>query len=170
MGGIAGYIVNNRVVASPVHTVSFAIPIEKAREIAAELKEHGRVDRGFIGMVVQRAEAGAPGQPGVLVREVMPGGPAALAGILASDLILEYAGQGVSIGDQLTFLVSATRPGSRVSILVLRGGRSIVTEAVIGLAPNRYTPAFVPEGVPEVNLVPGQKDGSGRDSNQNRKP
>jgi S1-C subfamily serine protease len=165
LGGLAGYIVNNRVVASPVNTVSFAIPIEKAREIAAELKQHGRVDRGFLGIAVQRGEAAEGGQNGVRVREVMPGGPAALAGILPGDLILAYAGQSVSIGDQITFLVSATRPGSRVPVRIQRKGTTGETEVVVGTAPNRYTfsaisPSF-PEGVPEASRMPDQKSVSG---------
>lgn len=171
-GGLAGYIIDNRVIASPGHAVSFAIPIEKAREIAAELKANGRVDRGFLGVVVQRAEAGQPGQPGVLVQEVMRGGPAARAGIMAGDLILQYAGQNVSIGDQLTFLVSATRPGSSVSLRYLRKGLPGETLATIGMAPNKYAfgPVF-PEGVPQAmdGIPQGPRIGTGG-SNQARKP
>lgn len=159
-GTVSGYIYGDRIIATPGRDVTFAIPIEKVLEIAAELRQRGRVDRGFLGVVVQRGAGGAPGLKGVLVSEVMPGGPAAQAGLQAGDLILQYAGSEVEIGDQLTFLVSATRPGSRVSLVYLHAGRPRQAEAVVGLAPNLYpSTAGLPSGL--LNSYPGASWGPG---------
>jgi serine protease Do len=151
---ISGYIYGNRIIPTPGRDVTFAVPIEKVLEIAAELRERGHVDRGFLGVVVQRGEGGTADLKGVLVSEVMPGGPAAQAGIRSGDLIVQYAGRDVEIGDQLTFLVSATRPGSHVELIFLHDGRPQQAEAVVGLAPNTYpSTAGFPTGL--LNTYPG---------------
>lgn len=135
--GLAGYIYEDRIIPRSGTDVSFAIPIEKAQEIAAELKQNGRVDRGFLGVRVRRGPVTGGGR-GIPIEEVIPGGPAATAGLSVGDAILDYAGQPVNVGDDVTFLVLATRPGSRVPITVVRRGQVRQVEVVVGLAPNLY--------------------------------
>jgi serine protease Do len=137
VAGLAGYIYEGRLIPRAGNDVSFAIPIEKAQEIAAELRQHGRVDRGFLGVRVRRGEAVSKGS-GVLVERLHPGGPADRAGLHEGDSILEYAGQPVTVGDDVTFLVMATRPGSKVPLTVRRNGVTTTLEVVIGRAPNEY--------------------------------
>ena len=149
--GLAGYIYENRIIPRPGTDVSFAIPIEKAQEIAAELLQHGRVDRGFMGLRVRRGESQAGPRGGVAVESVLPGGPADRIGIKAGDTILDYAGQKVRVGDDVTFLVMATRPGSLIPVTIERGGRAMTIEIPIGLAPNQYpsgTTVLAPEALP----------------------
>lgn len=149
--GLAGYIYESRIIPRPGTDVSFAIPIEKAQEIAAELREHGRVDRGFMGLRVRRGESQAGARGGVAVEAVLPGGPADRIGIRVGDTILDYAGQKVSVGDDVTFLVMATRPGSLVPVTIERAGRAMTIEVPIGLAPNQYpsgTAPLAPEALP----------------------
>ena len=136
--GLSGYIYDNQIIPRPGTDVSFAIPIEKAREIAAELRDHGRVDRGFLGIRVRRGEASSGSREGVSVQEVLSGGPAARAGIRVGDKLIDYAGQAVRVGDDVTFLVMATRPGSRVPVSLERNGRRMTLEVPIGIAPNQY--------------------------------
>ena len=136
--GLAGYIYEDRIIPRPGTDVSFAIPIEKAQEIAAELRQHGRVDRGFMGLRVRRGEGQTGARGGVAVQDVLKGGPADRIGIQVGDTIMDYAGQAVRVGDDVTFLVMATRPGSRVPVTIERGGRRMTIEVLIGLAPNQY--------------------------------
>ena len=135
--GLAGYIYEGRIIPRPGKDVSFAIPIEKAQEIAAELRENGRVDRGFLGVRVRRGPVAGAGR-GVPIEEIILSGPAAEAGLAVGDAILDYAGQPVNVGDDVTFLVMATRPGSRVPLTVVRSGQVLKIEVTIGLAPNLY--------------------------------
>jgi S1-C subfamily serine protease len=138
VAGLAGYIYEGRLIPRAGNDVSFAIPIEKAQEICAELRQHGRVDRGFLGVRVRRGEAAGPKGSGVLVEELLRGGPADRAGLHVGDSILEYAGQPVTVGDDVTFLVMATRPGSKVPLTVRRDGDTATIEITIGRAPNEY--------------------------------
>ncbi|HEX7877910.1 MAG TPA: PDZ domain-containing protein, partial [Candidatus Eisenbacteria bacterium] len=154
--GISGYIYEDRIIPRGGTDVSFAIPIEKAQEIAAELKEHGRVDRGFMGVRVRRGEALPGTREGVSVQEVLAGGPADRVGIRVGDTILDYAGQAVRVGDDVTFLVMATRPGSRVPVTVERGGQRLTLEVAIGLAPNQYPAGAEP--VPAEALMGGSAE------------
>lgn len=138
VAGLAGYIYEGRLIPRAGNDVSFAIPIEKAQEIVAELRQHGRVDRGFLGVRVRRGEAAGPKGTGVLIEELMRGGPADRAGLHVGDAIVDYAGQPVTVGDDVTFLVMATRPGSRVPMTVRRAGATTIIEVTVGRAPNEY--------------------------------
>jgi serine protease Do len=151
--GVSGYIYEDRIIPRGGTDVSFAIPIEKAQEIAAELKDHGRVDRGFMGVRVRRGEAPPGAKDGVSVQEVLPGGPADRVGIQVGDLILDYAGQAVRVGDDVTFLVMATRPGSHVPVTIERAGKRLTLDVAIGLAPNQYPAGAEP--LPSEALMGG---------------
>ncbi len=154
--GISGYIFQNRVAASPHNDAFFAVPIEKVLDIAAELKERGRVDRGFLGIIVQKDEQ-ASSRGGVVVRDILRGGPASVAGIQVGDVILQYSGRNLSIGDDLTFLVTATRPGSLVGCQIKRGNEQLrLVEVVIGRAPNSYAwlPRELDPSLPAERLWP----------------
>ncbi len=163
--GLAGYIYEDRIIPRPGTDVSFAIPIEKAQEIVAELLEYGRVKRGFIGLRVRRGEDPTGSKAGVKVQEVLKGGPADRIGIQVGDTILDYAGQKVRVGDDVTFLVMATRPGSRVQVTIERAGRRMALEVPIGVAPNQYPsgteplPADAPpdNGAAETDSSPGDR-------------
>lgn len=181
--GMSGYIYRDRVAASPHDDAFFALPIEKVLDIAAEIKDRGRVDRGFLGIIVQKDERSPTGR-GVIVRDILRGGPASLAGIEVGDVILQYEGRDLSIGDDLTFLVTATRPGSQVKFQVQRGNeRPRVLDVVIGRAPNSYAwlPRELDPSLPAEQLWPpseGEHDvlpndrpgGSSPLTNKNKKP
>lgn len=163
--GLAGYIYEERIIPRPGTDVSFAIPIEKAQEIVAELREHGRVNRGFMGLRVRRGEGPPGSHGGVAVQEVLKGGPADRIGIQVGDTILDYAGQTVRVGDDVTFLVMATRPGSRVPVTIERAGRRMTLEVPIGTAPNQYpsgteplpSEALLGTGAAETDSSPGDR-------------
>jgi serine protease Do len=79
--------------------VSFAIPIDAAITIGAQLKSEGRVRRGWLGVSLQevsRALASAYGlnQPrGALIADILPGSPAAKSDLRTGDIVLEYEGR-----------------------------------------------------------------------------
>lgn len=108
--------------------ISFAIPIDLAMDIQNQLKAHGRVSRGRMGVVIQEvtkelAESFGLGKPqGALISAVEPGGPAEKAGIEPGDVILKFDGKAIAASSDLPRIVGMTRPGSRVTVSLWRKG------------------------------------------------
>jgi serine protease Do len=97
-----------------------------------------KVIRGSIGVQFQAAMSSAVahvyGFPngGVIVSEVVPGGPAAKAGVQPQDVIVSVDGTAIKNGDALIGIVSAKQPGSTVSLGILRGGKHLTLD--VGIA------------------------------------
>ena len=110
--------------------LSFAIPIDVAMEVQEQLRLHGRVSRGRIGVVIQEvskelAESFGLSKPaGALVNSVEQGGPADQAGIEVGDIILKFDGKAVDRSSDLPRLVGNTRPGTRSTMEIWRKGSS----------------------------------------------
>jgi serine protease Do len=121
--------------------LSFAIPIDVAMEVQAQLRSVGRVSRGRIGVVIQEvskdlADAfGLTEAAGALVASVDKGGPADRAGIQTGDIITRFDGKPVQSSGDLPRIVTATKPGARVPVQVWRkGARRDLMVAVVELA------------------------------------
>jgi len=108
--------------------ISFAIPIDIAMEISEQLREHGAVTRGRIGVQLQEltydlATALELKEPkGALVAAVEPDGPADRAGIRARDVIVTVDGHPVDTTADLARRIGGTRPGEVVAADVWRDG------------------------------------------------
>ncbi len=108
--------------------IGFAIPVNTARGVIEQLRRHGYVVRGYIGVDVQDltpelARAfGAPSGGGALIAAVDGGGPAAAAGLRVGDVIVDWGGRAVDASTRLPRWVSETRPGTRVPLALLRQG------------------------------------------------
>ncbi|MDQ2696562.1 MAG: DegQ family serine endoprotease [Pseudomonadota bacterium] len=109
--------------------LSFAIPINTAMQVADQLKAHGQVTRGWLGVVIQNLDAelaqsfGLDRARGALVSQVLADSPAARAGVQTGDVIIDFNGKPVSQSGQLPYLVGSTAPGTQVPVTVLREGR-----------------------------------------------
>ena len=121
--------------------LSFAIPIDVAMDVQAQLRQSGRVSRGRIGVVIQEvskelAESFGLSKPtGALVNAVEKGGPAQKAGVETGDIILKFDGKPVANSGDLPRLVGNTKPGSRVSLEVWRKGASREITVTVGEMP-----------------------------------
>jgi len=110
--------------------LAFAIPIDIAMNVANQLKDKGRVTRGRIGVQIQEvsketAEAfGLPKAGGALVNSVEKGGPAEKGGVEAGDIILRVDGRDVASSVELPRIITAMRPGGKVTLTVWRKGAS----------------------------------------------
>ena len=138
--------------------IGFAIPVNLAREVMAELEAHGRVRRGYLGLQLGeldpdvRALLGVAERSGALVVDVVQGGMAEHAGLRRYDVITSAGGQPVADGDALVRLVAARSPGSRLELAVLRDGRELALTAEVGErqetdaapAPRPSPPAAIP--------------------------
>jgi serine protease Do len=109
--------------------IGFAIPSNIARAVIDSLMKKGRVVRGFLGVQLaaltpELAQAfNLPDTNGVLVNEVEPGTAAALADVHAGDVIVEFNGQKVDDYHTLRLAVTATPPGQKAQLTVIREGK-----------------------------------------------
>jgi serine protease Do len=108
--------------------ISFAIPIDEAMRVADQLRTNGKMTRGRIGvalgdMTKEVAESLGLGKPrGAYVRNVEPGGPAAVGGIESGDVILSFNGREINKSTDLPRVVGETKPGASVVVQVWRKG------------------------------------------------
>ena len=118
--------------------LSFAIPIDVALDVQAQLREKGRVSRGRIGVVIQEVTGdlatsfGLDRPRGALVNTVEKGSPAAKAGLEPSDIILAFGNKPVESSIDLPRIVGATRPGTRVSLEIWRKGARRTLSITVG--------------------------------------
>ena len=135
--------------------LSFSIPIETASAAAGQLREHGKVSRGLLGVQVgavtrEMAEALDLDRPiGALVNDVTAGSAAEKAGIRPGDVILAFDGATVESSGDLPPLVGANPPGTRADVLVSRNGEEMTFEVTLDAL----------EADEEGNLLPASAEG-----------
>jgi serine protease Do len=111
--------------------IGFAVPVNTLRDILPQLRDKGKVSRGYLGIEIQnldyaRAQAfGRDTTDGALVGNVQSGTPAAEAGLRHGDIILSVDGRKVSNTRDLISYVSAKGPNHTVTLGVLRDGKMI---------------------------------------------
>ncbi len=122
--------------------LSFAIPIDMAMDIVDQLKETGEVSRGWLGVLIQDvtsdlAESFGMDKPeGALVVRVLPDSPSEAAGIKVGDIIVKFNGREVGDSSTLPPIVGRTRMNTEVPVEVIRDGKNIVLNVVIGELPD----------------------------------
>jgi serine protease Do len=118
--------------------IGFAIPVNMAKNVINQLKTHGTVVRGWLGVMIQpvtpelAAQFKLPRPIGALVGEVSPGSPAARAGIKPGDIIVEFNGKEISQMSVLPSLVAETPVDTKAGVVYYRKGQkktSVVTIA-----------------------------------------
>ncbi len=169
--------------------IGFAIPIDLAKPVLAQLAGSGHVVRGYLGVTVQRVTSDLaksfhlPDARGALVASVLDGAPAMRGGVKPGDVIVEYDGRKVARSDELPRAVAETPVGREVTVGVVRDGKPLSLKVTIaklaepeerqaaragagpslGLAVQTVTPGLAQElGLPERSgvLVRGVEDGS----------
>lgn len=121
--------------------LSFAIPIELAVGVADQLREQGRVSRGWLGVVIQDvtrelAESFGMDKPsGALIADVLANSPAAEAGLQAGDIIIAYNGREIRTSAALPPMVGVTGIGEEVELDIIREGDEITVNVTIGELP-----------------------------------
>ena len=118
--------------------VSFAIPMDVAMEVQSQLRSHGKVSRGRMGVAIQdvskdQADTLGLSKPqGALVMGVEKGGPADKAGLRVGDVVLRFDNKSVATSSDLPRLVGQSRPGTRVPIHVWRDKKSWDFSVLLG--------------------------------------
>lgn len=130
--------------------VSFAIPIEVALDVVSQLRDGGRVRRGWLGVNIQDVSRdlarsfGLDRPQGALVSRVRDDSPAQRAGLQVGDVIVEFGGQPVDRSATLPQLVGAARPRQRIQMVVLRNGQRVPVEVQLDEAPGLRVAATLP--------------------------
>ena len=116
--------------------IGFAIPVDLVRGVVAEIMQHGRVIRGYLGlfpddmMSAERAERGLDGSYGILVQFVTENEPAARAGIRENDVILSINGERILTRRQALLIAAGSKPGDEVDIVAWRDGTEFRTTVI----------------------------------------
>ena len=111
--------------------IGFAVPSSLAKSVITQLVEHGKVERGWLGVSVQPlTKELAKGfkrndATGALVASVIAGSPAERAGVKPGDIIVEFAGKKVAKSGDLPSLVAEARVGNDVPVVVVREGKEV---------------------------------------------
>ncbi|MDN7132619.1 DegQ family serine endoprotease [Halomonas sp. MC140] len=122
--------------------VSFAIPINVAMDVVDQLRENGRVDRGWLGVMIQPvsrdlAESfGMENAIGALIADLDPEGPAAQGGLQAGDVIIQVNGEEVERSSSLPRLIGRGEPGSEIALTLIRDGEEISQSVELGNWPD----------------------------------
>ena len=138
--------------------IGFAIPSRMASPIMQALLEHGQVDRGWLGVVIQDltpelAEALAVDSTrGVLVADVVPQGPAARAGLQPRDIVLAVDGEEVTSSGHLRNIIAAKGAKARVELHIRRGQMERRLSASLTELPSEEPPAPEPTERPTAAL------------------
>lgn len=122
--------------------ISLAIPIDETMRVVEQLKAHGKVTRGRIGVQIgpvsdEVAKAiGLDKANGAMVSNVEKDGPAAKAGIRAGDVITHFDGKEIEHMTDLPRIVGSTKPGNRVDMQVWRKGKGQKLSVTVGEMPS----------------------------------
>jgi serine protease Do len=123
--------------------LSFSIPIEVAMDVASQLKEHGKVSRGWLGVLIQDvtlelAESFGMSKPqGALVAKVLPDSPAEEAKLQVGDIVVSFNGKEIEQSSSLPPVVGSTPVGKKVPVKVMREGRSQTLWVQLGELPDK---------------------------------
>jgi serine protease Do len=137
--------------------IGFAVPSSLAQSVITQLKEHGRVDRGWLGVSMQAIDPtlasalGLEESRGALIGGVEPDGPAARAGLQSGDVVTGVNGRRVVVPRDLAEAVGEQKPGATITLALQRDGKTVE---------QRVTLASIP-GQQEAKGGPEQPQGSG---------
>lgn len=140
--------------------LSFSIPIDVAAKVARQLKDKGKVTRGWLGVVVQEVDRalaqnlGMEKPEGALVARVVPNGPGERGGLKPNDVILSVNGQDLASSNNLPPLVGSSDPGEILTLRVLREHKDLTLKIEVGKLDERQNIAAEEELPAKSNVGP----------------
>src|SRR5215469_534610 len=154
--------INEQIVSSSGGSqgIGFAIPSNTVRTALESVLKHGRIIRGYLGIVsraVQAEQQSATDNEGVVVEEVMPGSPAAQAQLQPGDIIRKFNGRDVKNMVALKNMVGQTELDRNVELEILRNGKPVKVTTQIKEQPQDYQASGVlPKRGPSQQQTPPQ--------------
>jgi serine protease Do len=137
-GQIVG--INTAILGSTYQGISFAIPSDMVHQVYSQLLTSGKVTRGWLGVSMKKLtpeEAEKAGVGGVLISGVLPGSPAAEAGIKPGDIITRWNGKLVTDPAELGLQVAWSKIDEKATVTVQRGGETLELTVTVGQRPER---------------------------------
>jgi serine protease Do len=131
--------------------IAFAIPADTVKAVVAQLKDKGKVTRGWIGVQIQEVtpdlveDLGLKAPRGALVAEPQPGAPAAKAGIESGDVIVSVNGKEARDSREVARIISGLPPGTSATIGVVRKGQEKSFNIMLGNLPDQGEANAKPE-------------------------
>ena len=150
----------NAAISSRASNIGFAVPINQASAILPQLRDKGKVSRGYIGVALRDVDAdlqrslGLKSAAGALVQDVTTGSPGARAGLRPYDVIVAVDGKPVVRNDELIQNVASRPPGSMTTLQVVRDGRSLNVPVKLAERPLRERQIPRDEAQPSNNPGP----------------
>lgn len=134
--------------------IGFAIPSNIAEKVVKQLREHGKVTRGWLGVSIQPVDADLASSlslekpTGALVAEVTPDSPAAKSGIVAGDVILKVNGENMEDVRAVSRTVADLHPGVKADIELWRNGKAKNISVAIAVFPDKLETASADNEAP----------------------
>ncbi len=139
-GNVIG--INNRLIGPGVNIgLNFAIPSDSAVPVVEALRRGATPTRGYLGVGLgpvdedTAAALGLAKDRGEFIGTIQPGQPAEKAGLKIGDVVVKVNGQEVTPNNTLSYVVSNLKPGTRIPIEVIRDGKRMTLNAVVGTRP-----------------------------------
>jgi serine protease Do len=139
--------------------LAFAIPIDVAMDVVEQLKDNGKVARGYLGVVIQDidrdlAEAYGLAKPaGALVAKVLPDTPAEKAGLKEGDIILQFNGQEIGLSSELPQLIGRAKVGKKLPLTLLRDGKKMDLPFEVASLPEAEADTDKQAAEPDLNSL-----------------
>jgi serine protease Do len=119
--------------------IGFAIPSNMAKKVVSQLKDKGKVIRGFLGINIPRQpideetrkSLNLSSRKGALINSVEPGTPAEKAGLKQYDVVIELNGQAIENGSDLHMRIADAKPGTKVDLKIIRDGKEKIITATV---------------------------------------
>jgi len=137
-GQIVG--INTAIIGPTYQGISFAIPSDMVHQVYDQLVKSGKVIRGWLGVLMKELtpeESEKLAVRGALISSVLPGSPAAEAGIRRGDIITKWSGKPVSGPAELGLQVAWSKIGEKTTVTVQRGGEAKELTVTVGQRPER---------------------------------
>ena len=142
--------------------ISFAIPIEDAMRVSDQIIKTGKVSRGRLGVLIgavtkDTSEAlGLSRAAGAVVQNVEKDSPAEKAGMQAGDVILKVDGKTVESHTEVTRVIGNTKPGTKITLNVWRGGAARDLAVTVGEFKDEESRVTKPAGKSKPSAAPGK--------------
>ncbi|MEP4484478.1 MAG: DegQ family serine endoprotease [Halioglobus sp.] len=118
--------------------LSFAIPVSVVRNVVSQLKDEGKVTRGWLGVTIQDVDKnlaesfGLDRPQGALISQLAADGPAEKSGLKPGDIIITFDGSDIPTSSDLPHVVGLLAPGSEVPVVVMRDKKRRTIDVEIG--------------------------------------
>ncbi|MGH6866267.1 MAG: Do family serine endopeptidase [Methyloceanibacter sp.] len=134
--------------------IAFAVPAQLVKEVVSQLKSHGTVDRGWLGVVIQNVSddiadsIGLPTPKGAMITKVTEDGPAAKEDVKPGDVIVEVNGEKIEDSRDLARKIAELQPDTDVKLSIVRYGDKRVVDMKLGNFPSSKKLAALEEDQP----------------------